>query len=176
MTLRVVVTGPECTGKTTLAARLGATFHAPWQPEAARAYAEERAREGRELTVADVDCIAKRAIEAEDRLLANDPALLVLDTDLLSTVAYGRHYYGASSPWLEHEARARRAQLYLLCAPDIPWTPDGIRDRPEHRAEMFALFEGVLAEFGADVSVIQGEGDARSQIAIGAVTALVERS
>ena len=88
VTVRVVLTGPECTGKTTLAADLARAFDAPWLPEMARAYAAERATEGHRLTAADVDLIAKRAVAAEDAALAAMPPLLVLDTDLLSTVTY----------------------------------------------------------------------------------------
>jgi len=172
MTVRVVLTGPECTGKTTLAADVARHFGTPWVPEASRAYAAERAREGHGLTAADVDAIARRQVEAEDAALAAAPALLVLDTDLLSTVLYARHYYGSSSPRLEREARTRKAALYLLCAPDLPWTPDGIRDRPAAREELFTLFEGVLREFGADFVPIHGTGALRLDAAVRAVHGL----
>lgn len=176
MTVRVVVTGPECTGKTTLAADLASAFGTPWLPEMARAYAAERAAKGQFLAAADVDLIAARAIAAEDAALAATPPLLVLDTDLLSTVTYARHYYGASSAWLEGEARARRAQLYLLCAPDIPWIPDGIRDRPDRRDELFSEFDRVLTEFGADVTGVRGSGNARLAAAMAAVSGLQARA
>lgn len=175
MTVRLVVTGPECTGKTTLAADLARTFDAPWLPEMARTYAAERASNGQLLTAADVDLIAQRAIVSEDAALTEQPPLLVLDTDLLSTVTYARHYYGASSAWLEGEARSRLAALYLLCAPDLAWTPDGIRDRPEHREELFAEFERTLTEFGADVIVIRGTGGRRRDAAIHATRGITAR-
>ena len=175
MTVRVVVTGPECTGKTTLAADLARTFDAPWLPEMARTYAAERAAIGQLLTATDVDLIAQRAIVSEDAALTAQPPLLVLDTDLLSTVTYARHYYGASSAWLEGEARARLAALYLLCAPDLPWTPDGIRDRPEQREELFAEFERTLSEFRADVIVIRGTGGRRRDAAIHATRGITAR-
>lgn len=173
MTTRIVVSGPECTGKTTLAAGLAAHFAAPWLDEAARSYATERASQGHALTAADVEPIAKRHIATEDAARASSPSLVFLDADLLSTVAYARHYYGASSRWLESEARARTGDLYLLCAPDIPWTPDGIRDRPDNREEMFDLFAHVLDEFGAHVRVVRGLGDTRFDTAERAVSALL---
>ena len=177
MTLRVVVTGPECTGKTTLAAGLGAEFDALWLGEAAREYAAEARRAGRELGLDTVEPIARRAVAAQDDAMRDAPALLVLDTDLISTVVYSRHYYGTASEWLVAEARARRGDLYLLCAPDIPWTADGIRDRPEGRDAMFALFGSALAEFGATVVEIRGQGDARGDACAAAVRArLAERA
>lgn len=173
-TLRVVATGPECTGKTTLAAGLGAEFGAPWLGEAAREYAAEAHRGGRVLGLDTVEPIARRAIAAEDAALQSRPPILVLDTDLISTVVYSRHYYGTSSVWLEQEARHRRGDLYLLCAPDIAWMADGIRDRPEGREEMFALFRSVLAEFSATVVEIRGLGDARGDAATTALRSLLD--
>ncbi|MBI1810179.1 MAG: ATP-binding protein, partial [Gemmatimonadetes bacterium] len=133
MTRRLVVTGPESTGKTTLAGALAAQFGAPCLPEAARGYAEARRAEGRALTADDAEPIARAAIAAEDAALAAAPPLLVLDTDLVSTVVYTRHYYGGAPAWMEDEARGRRGHLYLLCDVDLPWTPDGVRDRPVAR-------------------------------------------
>ena len=170
MTLRVVLTGPECSGKTTLASALARRFRAPWIAEAARGYAEEVKRE---LTAADAELIAQRTIDADDAALAAHPPLLLLDTDLISTVVYVRHYYGPCPAWIEDEARARRADLYLLCAPDLPWTADGVRDRPDGRAELFGLFEAAMREFGCTTADVAGTGLVRERAALAAATALV---
>ncbi|MGH7655183.1 MAG: AAA family ATPase, partial [Gemmatimonadaceae bacterium] len=170
VTLRVVLTGPECSGKTTLASALARRFRAPWLAEAARAYANEVKRE---LTAADAELIAQRTIDADDAALSAQPPLLLLDTDLISTVVYVRHYYGPCPARIEREAHARRGDLYLLCAPDLPWTADGVRDRPAERAELYALFEGAMREFGCTASDVSGTGTVRERAALSAVTALV---
>jgi nicotinamide riboside kinase len=126
----------------------------------------------RELVAADADSIAKRAIRAEDAALAERPPILVLDTDLVSTVVYARHYYGACPAWIEAAARARRGDLYLLCAPDLPWTADGVRDRPAYREELFALFDGALREFGCTAAGVSGTGPAREGAAFTAAAAV----
>lgn len=169
MTRRIVVTGSECTGKTTIAQLLAAHLGAPWVPEASRAYAEQRRREGRPLSRDDVEPIARLVIADEDAALRGAPAALVLDTDLLSTVAYSRHYYDSCPPWIEEAARARLGGLYLLCAPDLPWLADGVRDRPAAREAMHALFRAVLAEFGARVVDVAGVGAVRERSALAAM-------
>ena len=111
--------------------------------------------------------------DAAEELARRDGAtLLVLDTDLLSTVVYARHYYGRSPRWVEREERARRASLYLLSEVDVPWLPDGIRDRPENREAMSASFREALERRKAKFVVVRGDWEARWQIAVDAVAAL----
>jgi NadR type nicotinamide-nucleotide adenylyltransferase len=150
---RLVVTGSESSGKTTLARLVADATGAPMLSEAARDYAEKRRARGESLTASDVEPIARRAIADEDRLVADRaPTMIVRDTDLISTVAYARHYYGACPEWIGDEAARRRADLYLLCAPDLPWVADGVRDEPHARDRMHALFVATLAEFDAVVA------------------------
>jgi nicotinamide riboside kinase len=167
---RVVLTGPECSGKTTLAAALAERFGAPWVPEAARRYAEASSAP---LSAATVEPIARLAMDLHDAALRAAPPLLILDTDLVSTVVYARHYYGDCPAWIETEARARRADLYLLGAPDLPWTPDGIRDQPLHRDALFTAFAESLVRLGAHVEVMRGAGPARTARAVRAVETLL---
>lgn len=169
----VVVTGPECTGKTTLAAALADIFAAPWTPEAARRFAE---RAGEPLSAATVAPIARLSMRMEDEARAASPPLLIRDTDLVSTVVYARHYYGALEEWIRTEAVARRGGLYLLCAPDLPWTADGIRDRPAQREQLHADFARTLAELGASVAEVRGTGEGRTLAAVASVRAFLDQA
>jgi Predicted ATPase/kinase involved in NAD metabolism len=161
------VTGPECTGKSTLAQRLAAHLNAELVPEAARLYAE---RINRELRETDVELIAAEHImmadDAARRVIDRGGGTLVLDQDLVSTVVYGKDYYDFSSAWLTGEAVRRQADLYLLCDVDVPWVSDGIRDRPSDRASMFGLFANALVELAAPVAVIRGGWDERWALAL----------
>ncbi|MDP9360354.1 MAG: ATP-binding protein, partial [Acidobacteriota bacterium] len=150
---RVCLIGAECTGKTTLAARLAGRFAAPWVPEYVREYAE---RVGRPLTFDDVDQIAVGQIAIEDAVDASS-MLVILDTDLISTVVYSRHHYGDCPEWVVAEAQARRADLYLFTDIDMPWTADDVRDSGARREALHAEFALALAAFEARVAVIRGD-------------------
>ena len=168
--LVVVVTGSECTGKTTLARNLALHFGTLWVPEFARDYFEEKtSTTGLPLDASDVEPIARGQIAAEDRGIAVAKRFIILDTDLLSTMVYARHYYGACPPWIEQAARDRRADLYLLCDIDVPWVPDRARDRPHMREHMHALFVEALETLGARYVTIRGSWDERLAKAMAAV-------
>ncbi len=167
---RVVLTGSECTGKTTTAAELARLMDVPWVPETARIYAEVK---GSPLAFSDVSQIARAHVRAMKAAQRSDRGLVILDTDLISTVVYSRHYYGKCPRWIEREAHVRLADLYLLNMPDLPWHPDPSRDRGHLRAEMHALFVAALREYAASVIEIAGSGPARVERAIEAIRTTV---
>ena len=154
--LTVCLIGPECTGKTTLAQRLAVRFDVPWVREFAREYA---LRAGRLLTFEDVEPIARGQMAIEDA--AASDGLIILDADLISTVVYSGHYYDQCPLWIGREAKARRADLYLLTDIDIPWAADDVRDSAATRAALHGEFSVTLAAFGARFVVIRGDRDAR---------------
>ena len=184
--IRVCLIGPECTGKTTLAEELSRHFNAPWVPEFAREYAE---RAGRLLTYDDVEPIARGELALIDaawergRLARIDaagetpalPALLILDTDLISTVVYSRHYYGRCPEWIEAEARARKADLYFLTDIDVPWTADGVRDTAAARAALHGDFANALANVGANFATVAGDWERRWKTAVTRLNSLLDR-
>ena len=150
---RLCLTGPECTGKSTLAAQLAREFGTVWVPEYAREYAETH---GNVLTAADVEPIARGQMASEDA--ARDAERIVLDTDLISTVVYARHYYGSCPQWIEAEALRRRADLYLLLDTDCIWLPDPARSpTPDDREDLFDAFRAALDEFDTRWHIVSGD-------------------
>jgi NadR type nicotinamide-nucleotide adenylyltransferase len=160
--IRVVLTGSESTGKTTLAERLAEWYHTTVVPEFVRGYAESR---GGTIEFSDHGPIARGQMALEDAAIARGGDLLIQDTDLLSTVVYCRHYFGRCPAWIEAMARARRPDRYLLCEPDIPWIADGVRDRGHMRDAMHALFLDAVTASSVAYTVIRGDQDARLHLA-----------
>jgi NadR type nicotinamide-nucleotide adenylyltransferase len=170
--LVVVVTGSECTGKTTLALELAARFEAPCSREFVREYLE---RKPVPLIAADVEPIARGQVEVEDAAWYRAAEILIKDTDLVSTVVYARHYYGSCPEWIERAAKARLGDVYLLLHPDVPWVADGLqRDRPDARALLHELFRERLSALGARVLDVTGEWSTRRALAIDGIRALVD--
>ena len=165
----VVVTGSESTGKTRLAGDLARHFGTTWVPEFARAYGDEQGARGHALDAGDVEPIARGHIEWANAAVADARRVLVLDTDLVSTAVYARHYYGQCPSWIEQAAVERRGDLYLLCDIDVPWLPDPHRDRPHLRAHLHREFVASLEALGARYVTVHGSWDARFASSVAAV-------
>lgn len=172
--LRVVLTGSESVGKTTLAAELGAHYRAPVVPEFVRGYAQRIARP---ITYDDLLIIATEQAALEDEHLAAaraaGSALVVHDTDPLSTLAYAQHYFGGAPAAVERLVRARRPDHYLLLDIDVPWVPDGVRDRGDRRAEMQQLFVDTLTRIDATFTRIHGTWSERRALAMRSIDNLL---
>lgn len=172
--IRVVLIGAESTGKTELARRLAAHYGVAWVPEFVRDYAERKGAD-EPLAFADHAPIARGQIAREDEYAGRGGALLVLDTDLLSTAVYCEHYYGRVPAWIDVAARERRPDLYLLCEIDVPWVHDPQREGAERREEMQQRFRDAIARSGVPVAVVSGDWSARYRAAVAAIDALLAR-
>lgn len=168
--IRVVVTGSECTGKTTLAQALADHFEAPCVPEYVRVFVQEQ---GRAPAAEEVETIARGQIALEAQYAACGSSLLILDTDLLSTVVYSRHYYGDCPSWVAAEMSRRAGDLYLLAGIDVPWVADGRqRDRGHRREEMQRLFHDAVGDRSLRAVDVKGSLTDRLRTAIAAVGAV----
>ena len=172
MIRRVVVTGSECTGKSTLAAALATHYGTVWSPEYVREYVAARKEPVR---AEDVEAIAKGQMQAQDALAGRSARLLIHDTDLLSTAVYSRHYFGDCPAWIEDELSRRKADLYLLTGIDVPWEADGDqRDRGDRRGEMHALFREALARRGFPFVELSGPPERRLETAIRSIDSILD--
>ncbi|MFO1530432.1 MAG: AAA family ATPase [Kiritimatiellia bacterium] len=173
MPLRFCIFGAESTGKSTLAESLARHFHSPWVAEYARAHCDLR---GGVLGLEDAPLIAAGQEAAEEAAAATlkTGALLFCDTDVLSSVIWCDLLYGGCPDAMRARAveRARRYALYLLCEPDVPFTPDPQRCFPDpaDRARTAPRWKDMLVRHGLPFVRIHGaDWNGRFQQAVRAV-------
>jgi NadR type nicotinamide-nucleotide adenylyltransferase len=169
---RVVVTGAESTGKTTLARDLAAEFGTVWVPELARDYLDRRYA-GQTLSPPcreeDIPEIARGQIASEEALARASNRLLFCDTDLGVTVAYAERYFGTCPEWVRRAAAERPYRLHLLLAPDVPWVSDPQRDLPAERDAFTARLRADLERAGRAYVFVSGPWQKRRERAVAAV-------
>lgn len=125
----VVLTGPESAGKSSLSKALAEHFNAPLVSEYVREFIEH---EQRDTCYADISTIAEQQLQRELTARAQRPALLLLDTHLLSNKLWSEALFVNSPEWIETTLQDLHYDLIGLLSPDdIPWQADGQRCQPE---------------------------------------------
>ncbi len=160
---KISVTGPESSGKTTLARQLAAFFGAPCVPEYARIYL---ALLGRPYTASDLPAMAAGQARWEDTLAALNPPLLICDTDILVVKVWSEYKYGTCHPSILALWQQKRYDLHLLCRPDMPWQYDPLREHPDQRWELYEIYRRELLAAGAPFVEIGGDEVERLRAAV----------
>lgn len=168
---RILILGPESTGKSTLAAALAAYFQEPWVPEVAREYLEKL---DRPYAYDDLLQIGKQQMRTEDELAMQAKHFLFCDTDLRVIQVWSQHRYGEVDPWVLEELARRTYDLILLCAPDLPWQADLLREHPEleMRKQFFEIYKQLSQASGFPWILISGDTAQRLSTGIQAVGSL----
>ena len=161
---RIVLTGAESTGKSTLAAALSGYYGEPYSNEFVRQYVD---RINRELSVGDLEAIAEGQLKIEDLVLTEAKRFVLHDTNILSSILYAKHYFDTTLDWVNERFLERDYTLYLLCMPDIPWVADeGQRESPKTRTQVHELFKSSLEKLKLSFVKISGDETERFNSAI----------
>ena len=173
--VRVVLFGPESTGKTTLSKQLARHYNTVWAPEYAREYLQNKWNNERKTCEnSDLLPIARGQMKLENELAKKADKILICDTDLLETKVYSEEYYGGFvNPELEKAAINNKYDLYLLTYIDTPWEEDDLRDRPHLRLEMFNAFENALKKYNRPYVLLSGNKLTRFNIAVKEIDAIL---
>ena len=164
---RVVITGTESTGKTTLVEQLAAHFEAPFSKEFVRDFVQSI---DRPIQKQDLNAIISGQINYENKAFENSPKLVFHDTNLLSNMIYADYYFKQHSKELDLALSSNQYDLYLFCQNEIPWEPDGAqRDSPHARNEIHQAFGDVLEVCEVPVVKIKGNPEERFNQAINAI-------
>lgn len=173
--IKVVLFGPESTGKTTLSNQLARHYNTVWAPEYAREYLQKKWNNERKTCEnSDLLPIAIGQMKLENKLVKKADKILICDTDLLETKVYSEEYYGGIvDPYLDKAALENQYDLYLLTYIDTPWEADDLRDKPEQRLEMFKAFENTLIKYNRPYISLKGNKQKRLKEATEAIDKLL---
>lgn len=170
---RIVVIGPESTGKSTLCKGLAAHYKCIYMPEYARTYLEEN---GADYNYDDVVKMAKGQFDSEIHFLEKcKHDFGFLDTDLLVYKVWIEEKYGIENEFVEAVLKDQISDHYLLCDIDLPWEFDGLREHPnpEDRIRLFNRYEELLKQFNFSYSILKGGKEQRLKDAISILTNLM---
>jgi len=164
--LKIIVTGPESSGKTTLCNSLSKHFNLPFSKEYAREYL---ANLKRDYNPDDLLKIAKEQLKTENRLQ-------LLDTDLITLKIWSEYKYGSCDKWILTQIEKQKSEnrFYLLCSPDIPWQADKQRENPNNRKELFEIYKQELGNLEHNYFIVEGENRTEHSISkISYITSLI---
>ena len=160
---KIIITGPESSGKTTLCEQLSNHFNIPFTKEFARSYIDNL---DRSYITGDLLSIAKEQLKSE----LNSQ---LLDTDLITIKIWSEYKYGRCDKWILDQIAKQKSEkrFYLLCKPNIPWQPDKQRENPSDREALFEIYKQELDDLGHKYFIIEG-GD-RTENSISKISSLI---
>ncbi len=141
---QIVVTGPESSGKTTLAQQLAEHYQTQYVTEYARTYLEERVGQYEEK---DLLQIAKEQFRLQNEALKSANQCIFYDTSFLVLKIWSNFKYKRVDPWINQQFRYQAIDAYLLCGTEIEWEYDVLREHPYQRDELYQLYKKEL-QFG----------------------------
>ncbi len=153
--IRIAITGPESSGKTTLARQLAERLNADFIPEFARQYLENK--EGK-YTQADLDEIAR---EHKESVSKSQKSIKIIDTDYFVLKVWSEYRFGNSTSYIDELIAEEVFDFHFVCKPNIPWEDDPLRENPHDRDELFDLYIQHLDHYQRPYEVIQGSVEER---------------
>lgn len=161
--IRIAITGPESTGKSSLAEQLAGYFKTEFVPEYARQYINNLHRP---YVYEDILEIAKGQLKNENRICENAGKMVFCDTDLIVTKIWSEHAFKKCDPWIIQNIETHPYDLYLLMNIDLPWEYDPQREHPDMRDYFFNLYRSELSFRKLPFKIISGTGETRLTNAI----------
>ena len=172
---KIVVTGPESTGKSTLCEKLALKYNTAWIPEFARQYLLEL---GRPYDYDDLLIIARGQLEQEDRICSSlNTSLVFIDTDMYVMKVWCEFVFGKCHAFILEQIVKRKYNVYLLCNTDLPWVADELREYPdlESRERLHHMYKDIMINQPLPWIDISGNFDERLRKSIHFINFLNEK-
>jgi len=191
MLKKIVIIGPESTGKSTLSEQLATHYKTVWCPEYAREYL---LKNGMNYTYDDLLTIAKGQIELEEKtvqsavdsqqstvssiqstashsLFTIHHSPVFIDTDMYVMKVWCEFVFDKCHRFILEQIVERKYDLYLLCNIDLEWTKDELREYPalEIRERLYKIYKDIMISQPVPWVEISGDYDERLQTAVKAV-------
>jgi NadR type nicotinamide-nucleotide adenylyltransferase len=170
---KIVIIGPESTGKSTLCRQLASHYGTTWCPEYAREYLVTH---GKEYTYEDLLNISKGQLALEDGMEAQAKNhRYFIDTNMYVMQVWCEFVFGKCHQLILDELVKRRYDLYLLCNIDLPWTFDPLREYPDERPrqELYRMYRELMINQATPWVDISGDYHKRFTTAVAAVDRLI---
>lgn len=167
---KVVVIGPECTGKSDLSQYLAGHFNTVWVPEFARGYLDNLVRPYEQH---DLLTIAHGQVRIENALEKQADEILICDTNLIVIKIWSQFKYGSVQREIVDLIDSRKYDLYLLTYIDIPWENDPLREHPDKREVLYNLYLEEMLRQRVPFIQVKGERDVRRKLAVDAIEKLL---
>ncbi|MCY4561199.1 MAG: ATP-binding protein [Flavobacteriaceae bacterium] len=161
--IKVVIYGPESTGKTTLSSDLATYYSTNWVPEFAREYLQKKWDNfGEKCSREDLLFIAQQQINLENELIHTANKFLFCDTNILITRVWSEIYFeGFCDPKILNLINALHYDNYILTDIDVPWEADDLRDMPNQREMLYQYHKKILESYGLNYLRVSGTPDER---------------
>jgi NadR type nicotinamide-nucleotide adenylyltransferase len=172
MLKKIVIIGPESTGKSTLCKQLAAHYNTLWVPEYAREYLLQH---GTNYSYDDLLTIANGQLAGEEagteKLADTANGLLFIDTDMYVMKVWCEFVFDNCHQWILDHIAKRKYDLYLLCNTDLPWVKDELREYPDlaTRDRLYHIYKDVVVNQPVPWADISGTNEERLHKAIAAV-------
>jgi NadR type nicotinamide-nucleotide adenylyltransferase len=166
---KIVVIGPESTGKSSLCASLAQHYQSEWLPEYAREYL---LKNGKDYKYQDLVKIAEGQVESETSFLQSQSSahqsVLFLDTDLYVIKIWSEYVFNSCENRILTQIAKRNYDLYLLCDIDLPWIADELREYPDYesRLKLFHYYQDALVNQHVPWRIVNGNNQTRVDLAI----------
>jgi len=174
---KVVIIGPESTGKSTLCKQLAEHYNARWVPEFAREYLLTY---GTNYSFEDLLVIAKGQVALEEEHTRHTPLTVdhspltidhspvFIDTDMYVMKVWCEFVFQQCHNWILNQIVERSYDLYLFCNIDLPWVKDELREYPDlkSRAILYNMYKDILVNQAVPWIDISGNYEQRLKKAI----------
>ena len=161
--IKIVLTGPESVGKSTLCKELAKYFNTICISEYARNYIEKL---NRKYTYNDVINIAKTQIKQFEQEYFNANKFIFFDTDLKITKIWFEEVYNKVPDFVANKIKTNKPDMHLLCFPDIKWEKDAVRENEEARLYLYEKYKNEIEKNNINYNIITGTGSERLNLAL----------